>query len=231
MIVRSPLPFTQNTMPTKFVTTKISIVEDNRPARELRVRLLEAIPGVQCDGAYPNAEATLREVPRQPPDLLLMDLGLPGLSGVECVRRLKELLPDLRIIMVTKYEDPRSIHDALTAGADGYLLKRRLTNELARAIQEACEGMTPISPEVARYAVKLIRSLGTNTPPMVRLSPRESEVLGLLADGHAYKQIAETLGTSYSMVNHHLKQIYKKLGVHSRHEAVLKYRGTPKAAG
>jgi DNA-binding NarL/FixJ family response regulator len=208
---------------------KVSIVEDVQGVREALVRLLNHAHGFRCEASYPNGEAALAGIPGNPPDVVLMDIDLPGMNGVECVRKLKALLPSLRVVMLTVYEDPEKIFNALSAGAIGYLLKKRLTDDLLDAIRDACAGGSPMSSQIAR---KVVQYFQKNPPSdeMDLLSARESEVLDLLAKGFLVKEIADKTGLGYGTVRTYIRRIYEKLQVHSRSQAVAKYL-QPRATG
>lgn len=203
----------------------VSIVEDERETREFLAALIKKTDGLSCLSEYPNAEAALKGVPSNSPDVLLMDLNLPRLSGVDCVRQLKSRLPRLKILMLTKYEDADHIFQALRAGADGYLLKRKIASQLRLAIQEVRRGGAPFSSEVAACIVAFFHEQGRISAEAATLTARERQVLELLAKGHPYKGIAGKLGISLQTVNGHIKSIYEKLHVHSRTEAAAKYFG------
>lgn len=205
------------------MTITVSVVEDKRAERELYARLINSTPGFRCLGACANAQAALEEIPRQPPNVVLMDLGLPKMSGIECTRQLKTQLPDLKIIMLTIYEQPDQILSALRAGADGYLLKKRLPAGLGQCILEVWEGGAPMSSGVAARVVAWFHEEGRGAPELARLSPRELEILGGLARGLSYKEIAEKCGISRETVNGYIKSIYQKLHIHSRTQAVATY--------
>jgi DNA-binding NarL/FixJ family response regulator len=207
----------------------IAIVEDNAGVRQNLQRLIDARPGLRCLCACDSGEEALRQIPRLRPEVLLMDLHLPNLSGTECTARLKELLPDLQIIILTVYEDTESIFKALRAGACGYLLKRSAPELILAAISEVREGGAPMTSEIARKVVDTFRQPTPPSPPDVNLSRREQEILELLAQGFANKEIATRLSVSVATVCWHLKQIYVKLHVRTRTQAALKFRrtGTP----
>jgi DNA-binding NarL/FixJ family response regulator len=208
------------------MTITVSIVEDAQGVREGLVRLLNRSAGFRCVDCYPNGETALAALPAQPPDVVLMDIDLPGMSGVECVRKLKALLPSVRVVMLTVYENPELIFDALSAGAIGYLLKQRPTAELLNAIRDAHQGGAPMSSQIAR---KVVQSFQTGSPAgqADELSAREREVLALLAKGYLIKEIADQLGISFDTVRTYIRRIYEKMHVHSRSQAVAKYRRPP----
>jgi len=204
------------------MTITVSIVEDAQGVREGLVRLLDTAPGFRCVASYPNAEIALAEIPLQPPDVVLMDIDLPGMNGVECVRKLKALLPGIRVVMLTVYENPEKIFDALSAGAVGYLLKKRLTEDLLEAVQDAYSGGAPMSSQIARKVVQFFQKIPASSN-VDSLSARELEVLDLLAKGFLVKEIADRTGLGYGTVRTYIRRIYEKLQVHSRSQAVAKY--------
>ena len=193
--------------------------------RETLVLLLNQAPHFHCLAGYANAESALKGIPLEQPDVLLMDLHLPKISGVECVRQLRPRLPELKIIMLTKFEDANSIVEALKAGANGYVLKKHSPAELVQAVKAVCQGHAPMSSEVAARMVQFFHDQGKRAGDLTILTPRERQILELLSKGHLYKEISETLGITYPTVNSHVKSIYDKLQVHSRTEAVAKYLG------
>jgi RNA polymerase sigma factor (sigma-70 family) len=212
---------------------RISIVEDDAEIRDGIVFLLNKTPGFTCVNSYPSAEDGLVGIPLDQPDVVLMDINLPGINGVECVRQLTGAMPELIVLMLTVYEDTDAIFQSLTAGASGYLLKRTSSAELLDSIRQAREGSSPMSGHIARKVVQYFHRPRVAEPtaelaprlaePMAELSPRESEVIERLAQGCLYKEIAEQLGISLDTVRKHLGQVYKKLHVRSRTEAVVKY--------
>ncbi len=204
-------------------TITVSLVEDKRAERELYERLINGTPGFRCLGAYANAPTALEGIPHQPPNVVLMDLGLPKMSGIECTRELKAQLPGIKIIVLTIYEQADQILSALKAGADGYLLKRRLPAELAQCILEVWNGGAPMSSGVAARVVAWFQVEGRGAPEIARLSPRELDVLGGLARGLSYKEIAAKLELSSQTINGYIKSIYQKLHIHSRTQAVNTY--------
>ena len=202
---------------------QVSIVEDNDQLRGTLARLLNRAEGFACLSQYASAEAALEGLPKDRPQVVLMDINLPGLSGIECVRRLKALRPSLTILMLTVYEESDQIFDSLRAGASGYLLKRSAEKELLEAIAQVHQGGSPMSSLVARKVVQFFNRLGDAAPELQRLSPREKEILELLSRGAAYKEIGDRLALSIHTVRMHIRGIYGKLQVHSRGEAVSKY--------
>jgi len=201
----------------------VSIVEDDRRTRESLVELLSKVDGLRCLSAHPSGEAALKSVRTEKPDVLLVDINLPGISGIECVAKLKAEMAELRVLMLTTYEDSHMIFNSLRAGASGYVLKNRPSAELILAIEQAYEGGAPMSMRVARKVVAFFRQLPEPTSEVEQLSDRESEVLALLAKGYLYKEIAAQLGISLNTVRTYMKRIYEKLHVQSRTEAVAKF--------
>jgi len=208
----------------------VAIVEDERATRENLVLLLNRAKELRCVGAFGSAEHALKEISLEPLDVLLMDLELPGLSSVECIRRLKDLFPALKILALTKFEDADHIFQALKAGANGYLSKQIRAEELFASIRSAYEGAAPISAQVAVRIVQYFNQESAAPANHARenlpaLSRRERQVLELLAQGFPDKEIACTLGISVATVNDYTKNIYAKLHVRSRGEAVAKFLG------
>ncbi len=202
---------------------KVAIVEDDDWIRENLASQIDLAPGYCCTSRYRTGEEALAGLPSEAPDVVLMDINLPGLSGIECVRRLKALRPSLAILMLTVYEESDQIFDSLRAGASGYLLKRSAEKELLEAIAQVHQGGSPMSSLVARKVVQFFNRLGDAAPELQRLSPREKEILELLSRGAAYKEIGDRLALSIHTVRMHIRGIYGKLQVHSRGEAVSKY--------
>ncbi len=188
-------------------------------------------PGFRCAGAHGSGEAALATLPAEKPTVVLMDINLPGMTGIECVRRLKPLLLDTQFVMLTVYEDADHIFNALVAGASGYLLKRMPREELLAALKDVHAGGSPMSSHIARKVVQSFQRIDSQRPTEVDLSPREREVLALLARGYLYKEIAESLQISVLTVNSYIRRIYEKLHVRSRAQAVAKYTHVPGAAG
>ncbi|HNQ90358.1 MAG TPA: response regulator transcription factor [Verrucomicrobiota bacterium] len=200
----------------------VAIVEDDASVRVHLARLIEEAPGFRCAGVYPSAEDALHQIPQNPPDVVLMDLNLPGVSGIECVRRLKRDVPRVLILVLTVYEDSDKVFAALRAGAGGYLLKRTPSDQLLAAIQDLHQGGAPMSSLIAREVVRSFHHLEPHTPDVDRLSPREEEILHLVARGYHNKEVASQLGISPETVRVHLRNIYEKLHVNSRSQAVVK---------
>src|SRR6266404_5916769 len=201
----------------------VSIVEDNEQLRATLARVLNRAEGVRCVSQYGDAEAALAGLPKESPQVVLMDINLPGMNGVECVRRLKQVAPHIQIIMLTVYEDTENIFNALAAGASGYLLKRTKSAELLEAIHEVQRGGSPMTTHISRKVVQSFQKAGPSPQPTENLSQREQEVLDCLSHGFLYKEIAEKLGISYETVHTYIRRIYEKLQVRTRTEAVAKF--------
>jgi len=203
---------------------KVAIVEDNKTTREGLETIINLSSEYRCVCACDTAEAALRQLPRHQPDVVLMDIQLPNMSGIECVAQLKKLLPEVQVIMVTVYEDPDRIFRALRAGASGYLLKRTAPAQVLNALRDLQQGGAPMSGEIARKVIGHFQSQSATVDEVERLSPREREVLELVAHGFWNKEIAGRLSITTDAVRWHLKHIYQKLHVHTRTEAALKFR-------
>jgi len=203
----------------------VSIVEDNPQVRGSLAKLIDGAPGFRCVSRHGSAEDALVEIPQVKPEVVLMDINLPGINGVECVRRLKPQLPGTQIIMLTVYQNTEHIFNALAAGATGYMLKQTPPAELLAAIKEVQAGGSPMSSHIARKIVQSFQHLPVVASGSASLSPREAEVLDLLAKGFLYKEIAEQMKVSYATVHTHIRHIYEKLHVRSRTEAVAKHLG------
>lgn len=201
---------------------KVAIVEDQREVREGLAILINGTPGFRCTGHYRSMEDALRMLNGQLPDVVLTDIGLPGMSGTEGIRILKERYPDLPIVALTVYDDEEEIFNALCAGASGYLLKDTQPARLLECLREVNSGGAPMSPEVANRVVKLFRAFRPPERAGHNLTPAETELLKLLVEGHNYKTAAAELGISVNTVSFHLRNIYEKLQVHSKSEAVAK---------
>jgi DNA-binding NarL/FixJ family response regulator len=205
----------------------VSIVEDDAKLRETLARYLTAQPGIRCASTYPNAEAALADLPRVLPDVVLMDINLPGMNGIECVTRLRAAVPTLKIIMLTVFEEGEQVFKALSAGAFGYLVKSSRPAKIIEAIREVRAGGSPMSSNIARQVVQSFQAQATATAATRAetdtLSGREEEVLQALSKGHTYKQIAADLGISLGTVRTYIQRIYEKLHVHSHAEAVMKF--------
>ena len=202
----------------------VALVEEDYQTREDLARFLDRASDVRCIAKYATAEEALRWMPASPPQVALVDITLPGMSGIECVARLAQTLPDVAIIMLTTYEDPAHIFDSLRAGASGYILKTPAYTGLVAAIADVCAGGAPMSGSVAREVVRHFR-FDRRASIMDQLTAREQEILKLLAQGYPYKRIAAQLYIAPSTVVTHITHIYRKLGVQSRTEAAAKYFG------
>ena len=208
---------------TGVMPIKVAIVEDSAGIRDNWARLINHTPGFRCVCICASAEEALSQLPATAPDIVLMDINLPGLSGVECTARLKALLPQLQILMVTVHADNDNVFAALQAGASGYLLKRTTPAELLEAMGDVMRGGAPMTGEIARKVISSFRQPARVRLPEVNLSPREEEILVLLTQGYANKEIADRLGVSFDTVRTHLRHIYEKLHVRSRTEAATTY--------
>lgn len=201
-------------------TIRILIVEDQRHLRDGVEALINFTPGFQCSGAFRTMEEALARVKHDLPDVILTDIGLPGMSGIEGIKRLKELYPDLLILVLTVYDDNEKIFDALCAGACGYLLKQTEPSELLKSLREAVTGGAPMSPEVAAKVIKLFREVHPPEKADYNLTPHEIRLLKMLTEGYNYVSAAEKLGISYNTLKFHVRNIYDKLQVHSQSEAL-----------
>lgn len=206
--------------------TKIAIVEDNKVIRESLMEFIQADPECRCVCACSTAEEALKVIPKHEPEIVLMDIQLPNMSGIDCLAQLKQLLPSVQIIMVTVYEDTERIFKALRLGACGYLLKRCAPEELIAAIREVRQGGAPMSREIARKVIASFQEPLATAVEVEDLTAREREILELLANGFPNKQIADRLGLTDGTVRWHLRHVYHKLHVRSRTEAALKFRST-----
>jgi DNA-binding NarL/FixJ family response regulator len=206
--------------------TTVAIVEDNPNIRRSLREWVDSAPGYKCTCDCGNAETALKEVPRLKPDVVLMDIHLPGESGIACTARLKSIMPELQVIVVTVYRDRDLLFQALKAGASGYLLKRSSPEELLRAISEVQSGGAPMTGEIARMVVETFKRPLTEAYPTSELSAREMEILDLVAKGLTNKEIGPKLNISYDTVRAHLRNIYERLHVRCRAEAVMKYTQT-----
>jgi DNA-binding NarL/FixJ family response regulator len=201
----------------------VAVVEDNLGTRENLVALLNGEESLRCSSAYASGEEALRGIPLSPPDVAIMDINLPGMSGIECVARLKVVMPRLQVLMLTTYADRDLIFDSLRAGASGYILKDMPLAELVQAVQQLHAGGAPMSMQIARKLVDHFHRLPGPVLPEEKLTQREQELLALLAKGRSDKEIADKLSISLSTVRSHLKHIYEKLQVQSRTAAVVKF--------
>jgi RNA polymerase sigma factor (sigma-70 family) len=204
---------------------KIAIVEDNPKIRETFRVIIESTSEFELTSSYDNAEEALKDIPKKNPDVILMDLNLPGKSCIEATRSLKKELNDLQVMVITVYNDSHRVFEALIAGADGYLLKRTPPEEIVEAIKDLHKGGSPMTPQIARMVVQSFRNEKRNFDELESLSEREREILSHLAKGYSYKEIGEELFISTETVRGHLRKIYKKLQVRSSSQAILKYLG------
>ncbi len=224
-MITDPPMFAEPAIPArKESMTTVALVEDSAQLRRNLERMLRRAPGVRCVCACSSAEEALEQIPRHKPDVVLMDINLPGASGIECTSRLKLQLPAMQVIMLTVYEDTVSIFNALKAGACGYLLKRSSPSEILEALNNVQIGGAPMTSEIARKIVMTFQTPAPISTESATLSTRETEILELLSQGKVSKEISEKLGISYHTVRVHTKHIYEKLHVRSRSEATAKYR-------
>ena len=193
-----------------------------REIRDGLTTLINFTEGFECTGSYRSMEETIAKISGRVPDVLLSDIGLPGMDGIEGIRILKDLYPQMTVLMLTVYDDDERIFDALCSGASGYLLKRTPPAQLMANIREAVSGGAPMSPEVASRVIKLFREIKPPEKIAHDLTPHETRLLKLLVDGHNYTTAAEELGVSYNTIKFHMRHIYEKLQVHSKSEAVAK---------
>jgi len=200
----------------------VAIIEDDRPTRDALEQLVNGASGLRCRGTYPSAEIALRGLGPVLPDVLLLDINLPGMSGTDAVRPLRELHPKLAILMLTVFADEAKIFAALCNGASGYLLKTTTSERLISAIREAHFGGAPMSTEIARRVLGLFRRFAPANPVDYQLTPQELRMLSLLAEGHAYQQAADDMGVSINTLRNHIRSVYEKLHVHSASGAVSK---------
>lgn len=201
----------------------VSIVEDDAQARKILAGWVSRASGFRLAGEWGDAETALTGLAEKKPNVVLMDINLPGMSGVEAVKRLKPMLPEAQFVMLTVYEDADHIYNALAAGATGYLLKQTPRAELLGALEEVHRGGSPMTSNIARKVVQSFRQTPAAATGQDELSPREQEVLDLLARGYLYKEIAERLNISVPTVNTYVRRMYEKLHVRSRAQAVAKY--------
>jgi DNA-binding NarL/FixJ family response regulator len=207
------------------IPIRIALVEDDKTVREGLQMLLNGSPGFSCIAVYSSGEDALTGIPEMLPDVVLMDINLPGINGIECILKLKEKNLPVLFIMLTVFEDPDAIFQSLSAGACGYLLKHTPPVKLLEAIQDVYRGGSPMSGEIARKVVQSFQHNPTKTNTSETLTKREEEILGFLAQGYFYKEIAGSLSISVETVRTHIRNIYEKLQVRTRTEAILKYLG------
>lgn len=202
---------------------KVAIVDDDEGIRTSLATLIRRAPALRLIGDYPDGETALKDIPRRAPDVVLMDINLPGMNGVECVRQLKASAPAVQFLMLTVYEDSDSLFNSLKAGASGYLLKRTASARLLEAIHDVYEGGSPMTPQLARRVVQYFTKSAASDSPVSRLTAGEREFLDQLSNGYAYKEIADRMKISIDTVRSYVRTVYEKLHVHSRTEAVVKY--------
>jgi len=201
---------------------KAAVIEDMKDIREGLTTLINFTEGFRCTGSYRSMEEALARIESDVPDVLLSDIGLPGMSGIQGIRIIKERYPEMQVLMLTVYDDDDRIFDALCAGASGYLLKRTPPAKLLDSIREAMSGGAPVSPEVASRVIKFFREFHNSEREDYDLTPHETRLLKLLTEGYNYQTAAEKLGVSYNTVKFHVRHIFDKLQVHSKSEAVVK---------
>ena len=209
--------------PAQSPTITVAVVEDDVSIREVLVSWIRKAEGFALVGEFPDAESAMANLARAKPNVALVDINLPGQSGIECVRALKPLLPETQFVMLTIYEDATHIFDALSAGATGYLLKHTPRKSLIDALIEVHAGGSPMTSNIARKVVQALQQSEPKAKPIDRLSKRENEVLSLLAQGYLYKEIADTMSISLATVNSYIRRIYEKLQVQSRGQVVAVY--------
>ena len=215
---------------------RVAVVEDDDVIRARLQQFLGSRPDLQCVATFSDAESATATLPSLTPDVVLMDIQLPGRSGIDCVKDLRPVLPRTQFVMLTMFDDDDLVFNAIAAGANGYLLKRATTEEILDAVTSVHEGGSPITSSIARKVVQAFRRVAAIAPPPRTapaappaaeqgLSPREEEMLNHLARGLPYKEVAERMNISIDTVRTYIRRVYEKLQVHSRHEAVIKYRG------
>ncbi len=205
-------------------TIKVAIVEDDEYIRSSLSELINGTENFDLTGAYEDGAATLAGIPKSKPDVVMMDIQLPGVNGVECVRELKAALPEVNFLMLTAYEDSDNLFESLKAGANGYLLKRTSSTRLLQAIHEIHDGGSPMTPQIARRVVRYFSGASKNAQAeLASLTPGQKKFLEELAQGYSYKEIADHLNITMDGVRSYIRRIYEKLHVHSRTEAVIKY--------
>src|SRR2546425_6048882 len=217
-IASSPAVFpTQKSAPLS-----VAIIEDHREFRDYLTALISGTDGFDCMGGFRSIEEALPRINARVPNVILLDIGLPGMNGIEGIKLFKEKYPEILLLTLTIHDDDERIFDALCAGASGYLLKKTQPAQLVEGVKEAAEGGAPMSPEVARRVIKLFRELRPPERADYNLTPHETRILKLLVEGHNYKTAATKLGVAPTTINFHLQNIYQKLQVHSKTEAVAK---------
>ena len=203
----------------------VSIVEDNSQVRSSLAKLIDSSPGFRCVSKHGSAEDALKEIPGQRPQVVLMDINLPGMSGVQCSAALKARLPKTVILMLTAYDNSELIFESLRSGASGYLMKNTEPDEIIAAIEQVHAGGSPMSMQIARKVVSHFQEIKKPSSEFEQLTPRETEILSLLAKGFLYKEIADQCQISLHTVRGHVHLVYEKLHVQSRSEAIIKYLG------
>lgn len=203
-------------------TLRVALVEDRREIRAGLAALIDGTEGFRCTDAFGSMEDALPALAERTPDVVLVDIGLPGMSGIEGLKLLRARHPALPLVMLTVYDDDERIFDALCAGASGYLLKKTAPSRLIESLREAAAGGAPMSPEVARRVIALFRDVRPPARADYDLTPHERRILGMLVEGHNYKTAAAALGVSVNTVSFHVRHVYEKLQVHSRSDAVAK---------
>ncbi len=204
---------------------KVSIVEDNAELRDTLAEMFDHARGLRCVSAHPTGEDAVANLPAANPEVTLVDIHLPGMSGIECVAKLKAKLPNLQMLMLTRYEQNDLIFNSIRAGASGYLLKNTPRAGLIEAVEQVYAGGAPMTMQIARKVMDHFRRIQQPAADVEKLTPREQEVLALLAKGYLYKQIGDELGISINTLRNRLRAIYEKLHVHSRTEATVKFLG------
>jgi DNA-binding NarL/FixJ family response regulator len=207
------------------MNTRIALVEDDNGLRASMVSLLKRTSWIRVVADYADAKSALADIVRRKPDVVLMDVNMPEMNGIECITHMKALLPAVHILMLTVHDDNDSLFNSILAGADGYLLKATVPSRLLAAIREVCSGGSPMTPQIARRIVQRFRKSDPAPTDIENLTPREMEVLKQLALGNQYKEISANLNITVDGIRFHIRGIYNKLHVHSRTEAVLKYLG------
>ncbi|HYV93800.1 MAG TPA: response regulator transcription factor [Chitinophagales bacterium] len=202
---------------------KVAIFEDNNSMREGLFQLINGSQGFTCTGAFPNCDDLVKRIKSASPDVIVMDIEMPGISGIEGVKLVKENFPEMKILMETIFEDDKKIFDSICAGAEGYILKNTAPVEILSAIKEIYEGGSPMTPTIANRVLKMVKGeRASDSKNVFNLTDREKEILSCLVEGMSYKLIADECTISIDTVNVHIKNIYKKLQVHSKSEAVAK---------
>jgi DNA-binding NarL/FixJ family response regulator len=209
-------------MTARSTPIRVVVIEDVRDVRDGLAMLINGTPGFRCSGSFRTVEEALDAVNAERPDVVLTDIGLPGMSGVEGTRILRERYPDLSVLALTVYDDDENVFDAICAGASGYLLKNTPPGRLLESLREVADGGAPMSPEVARRVLALFRRFRPPDRTPSALTPQEMTLLKLMVEGHHYKTAAHKMGISINTVSFHLRHIYEKLQVHSKTEAVAK---------